>query len=197
MSPFPPDTRSYTEDEERTLALCLADVARAIARGDFRERRLDVELLKEVHRALFHRVRSHAGRLRGPGEGQEFLVFGPNRSVHRNEVAAKLDEAFRQADSSARQIIDESEAPDHDLRAITLAVCLHAEIIRIHPFEDGNGRSSRLILNWVLLRLRLKPTPIEVPKSEYRDCLNHYFRTRDLGPLVDLYLVLLADGLNK
>lgn len=35
--------------------------------------------------------------------------------------------------------------------AIELAAWTHAEFVRIHPFPDGNGRTSRLIMNYQLL----------------------------------------------
>lgn len=39
-----------------------------------------------------------------------------------------------------------------ELSPIELAALLHYRYIRIHPFEDGNGRIARLLVNYVLLR---------------------------------------------
>ncbi|MFQ5621185.1 MAG: Fic family protein [Candidatus Nanoarchaeia archaeon] len=33
-----------------------------------------------------------------------------------------------------------------------LATLIHAKIAWIHPFEDGNGRTARAVMNWILLR---------------------------------------------
>ena len=70
------------------------------------------------------------------------------------------------------------------------AAWAHAEIIRIHPFEDGNGRSSRLVMTHVLVSLGLRPIPVDACKQEYNDALNAYFRTGELQTLVDLLLRL-------
>ena len=39
-----------------------------------------------------------------------------------------------------------------ELSAIELATLFHYRYIRIHPFEDGNGRVSRLLVNYILHR---------------------------------------------
>lgn len=39
-----------------------------------------------------------------------------------------------------------------ELSPVELAALLHYRYIRIHPFEDGNGRIARLLINYVLLR---------------------------------------------
>ena len=38
------------------------------------------------------------------------------------------------------------------LSVIELAALFHYRYIRIHPFEDGNGRIARLLMNYILLR---------------------------------------------
>lgn len=48
------------------------------------------------------------------------------------------------------------------LSPIELAALFHYRYIRIHPFEDGNGRIARLLVNYILLR---KGCPMVVVKS--------------------------------
>lgn len=43
----------------------------------------------------------------------------------------------------------------------------HIGFIRIHPFEDGNGRTGRLILNYNLLRQGLAPVILTTELEEY------------------------------
>lgn len=33
-----------------------------------------------------------------------------------------------------------------------MACLIHAKFVEIHPFEDGNGRTGRALMNWVLMR---------------------------------------------
>ena len=45
-----------------------------------------------------------------------------------------------------------AEESKGELPPIQLATLLHYRYIRIHPFEDGNGRIARLLVNYVLFR---------------------------------------------
>jgi Fic family protein len=38
------------------------------------------------------------------------------------------------------------------LHPVAIAADVHAELVGIHPFVDGNGRTSRLVMNMILLR---------------------------------------------
>jgi len=38
------------------------------------------------------------------------------------------------------------------LHPFELALIIHAKIAWIHPFEDGNGRTARAVMNWILMK---------------------------------------------
>lgn len=59
--------------------------------------------------------------------------------------------------------IEEQKA---ELSPIELAAVFHYRYIRIHPFEDGNGRISRLLVNYILTRHHY---PMIVVKSKDKD----------------------------
>ncbi len=43
-------------------------------------------------------------------------------------------------------------ANKNKLHPFELATTIHAKLAWIHPFEDGNGRSARAIMNWILMK---------------------------------------------
>lgn len=45
--------------------------------------------------------------------------------------------------------------------SIVRAALLHGELVKIHPFIDGNGRTSRLIMNMELMRSGYVPVIIK------------------------------------
>ena len=52
------------------------------------------------------------------------------------------------------------------LSAIELASLFHYRYIRIHPFEDGNGRIARLLVNYILLQ---KGYPMIIIRSDEKE----------------------------
>ena len=66
-----------------------------------------------------------------------------------------------------------SEETKNELHPAALAALFHYKFVRIHPFDDGNGRISRLIMNYVLLRHNLPPIIIKTSdKKNYLFALN-------------------------
>ena len=65
------------------------------------------------------------------------------------------------------------ETEKQELHPVILAALLHYKFVRIHPFDDGNGRVSRLLMNYVLLKNNLPPVVIKSnDKKNYLDALN-------------------------
>lgn len=73
-----------------------------------------------------------------------------------------------------------------DLKStVTEIASQHILFERIHPYEDGNGRTGRLILNQQLINQGLLPITIE-EHSKYRQAFRMYDRNQDLSLMVHL-----------
>jgi len=69
---------------------------------------------------------------------------------------------------------------------IIKAIYLHHELIRIHPFIDGNGRATRIAKNWILMYNLYPPIFIKdkIEKKEYITALSQSFRSVEKNNLV-------------
>jgi len=58
------------------------------------------------------------------------------------------------------------------LHPIELGAILHNKLVRIHPFVDGNGRTSRVVMNWILMKNKFPMFYIELrDKIKYYDAV--------------------------
>lgn len=72
------------------------------------------------------------------------------------------------------------------LNPIELAAWTHAEFVRIHPYIDGNGRTSRLIMNYQLLRYGYLPVSVaKENRLDYYNALEEYAVNGDLTSFAD------------
>lgn len=75
-----------------------------------------------------------------------------------------------------------------------LAAWTHAEFVKIHPFQDGNGRTARLMMNYQLMINNYPPINIKKDNvHEYFNALEIYAIRDDINPFKDL----VQDNINK
>lgn len=138
-------------------------------------------LILELHRIVFENSKPFAGKLRP--RGVEVAVIGAHgEMVHRGapstHVKPLLMELARWYTKNKRRY-----------PPIVLAAVVHNQFENIHPFQDGNGRVGRLLLNNILLKHGLPPLNIELRnRQEYYAALQAYEKHHNLRPTIDLML---------
>ena len=144
-------------------AKAFAYVKRCVTEG----RSLDENIVKDIHQFLMENIfpggiyRNVNVRITGAG-------FSPPSP---NEMYIQIKNFF--CDLPFRS----------DTPTIELAAWIHAEFVRIHPFKDGNGRTSRMIMNYQLMLSGWQP--ISIPKEErlrYYEALESYAVAGDINP---------------
>ncbi len=106
------------------------------------------------------------------------LIKVGNYKEHPNSVRLQNGELFHYASPidtpiQMQELIDWYRLEQGTLHPITLAAMLHYKFVIIHPFDDGNGRVSRLLMNYVLLQNGLPPVIIKsLDKTNYLRALN-------------------------
>lgn len=113
-----------------------------------------------------------------------------------NHVKTKTGEIFRFATA------EETPAEMHDLMKwfrekegvispIILATEFHYRFIRIHPFDDGNGRVARLLMNFILMKNDFPPVII---KTENKEDYFSALRQAD-GGSIDAFIKFITENL--
>lgn len=85
-----------------------------------------------------------------------------------------------------------------ELNAIELAAWSHAEFVRIHPFPDGNGRTSRLIMNYQLMENGFPAVSIaKENRLAYFNTLEAYAVEGNLSPFAEMIAELVDQQLDR
>jgi Fic family protein len=103
---------------------------------------------------------------------------------------ASVEDTQPKMQALAAWLRQELETPT--LHPVALATKLHHEFVLIHPFDDGNGRVARLLVNYVLLRNGYLPVIVRSEdKANYLTALR-LADAGDMSPLL-IYLARLAE----
>ena len=145
-------------------------------------KQLDEYIVKDIHSILMENI----------------LVGGVYRNVEVRITGAKHkppapSEMYYQIKEFFSNINSKS-----DLNPIELAAWTHAEFVKIHPFIDGNGRTSRLIMNYQLMKNEFLPVSINTEdRLEYFNLLEEYAVNGNLVPFVDFIAKLEEQQLDE
>ena len=161
--------RDLNETEQTNIAAGTAWAWR-VRRRDL----LSEEFLRQLHKRLFGDVWAWAG---------EFRRTERNIGIEPVRIPVELRTAF---DDARYWIEHETFPPDE------IAVRLHHRLVAIHPFPNGNGRTTRLMGDLMAARLGQEPftwgrqnlTDVSEARARYVAALwaadNH-----DIGPLLE------------
>ncbi|MCU0754998.1 MAG: Fic family protein [Xanthomonadales bacterium] len=188
--------REYEEMRGHDVAIelvrALAREPRPLSEGDLRD--LNRIVLKEG----FWRVAQSPG-----GEPTRKWIEPGRYKTQSNHVITAAGELFHFAtpeETPARMadlvqwLRGEMQSPTLTLPA--LLARLHHDFIRIHPFDDGNGRVVRLLLNYVLLHARLLPLIVKSrDRRRYLDVIAQA-DAGDLTPLAEFFAQALGWSLR-
>jgi len=162
------DVDKYTKQ-----AILNVHAANAFIENEARQKsRLSIRLICEVNRL----IELDAGESSNPGFIREKPVEITGAQIqppHWSQIRDMIEDAIEIAESNR----------SHPL---VTAAFVHWAIARIHPFENGNGRTARLCQDFVLIRSGLLPTGIpKAKRNEYYAALED----ADLGDGRDLIML--------
>lgn len=142
---------------------------------------LSIDLVRNLHEIVFKKTKSFAGQFRSAGV-EVVIRDGTGNIVHRGASSHKVE-------AMIGQLIEWYQKNKSQYSGILLAAVVHNQFENIHPFQDGNGRVGRLLMNAILLRHKLPPINIELGhRQEYYRSLQEYQKNGNIRPTIELIL---------
>lgn len=104
-------------------------------------------------------------------------VDGPvHEYVEPEQVSAEMEELFRFCEDNKKQ----------SMHPVVKTAIAHYNFVRIHPFQHGNGRGARVLMNLILQSYGLPPAVIQLgDKDRYLRCLQSADHG-DINPFIRL-----------
>ncbi len=143
------------------------------------ERPFSEQFIKDLNRILLVRPYYKEAITEDGQETRRLISIGDYKQ-HPNSVRLENGEIFHYASPEEtpiqmKELVDwyREEETKGERHSVELAALLHYRFVRIHPFDDGNGRVSRLLVNYVLHKNGLPPVIIKTnDKKNYLRALN-------------------------
>ncbi len=140
--------------------------------------RLTLENLQKAHTILSANLlpKTHQGIIRT----NPMFVFNSDDRIDYvaadpNVVNTEICKLFNDIDYLLKRKIDEYET-------FYFASFIHLVFVKIHPFQDGNGRAARLLEKWFLLeKLGEKAISIQLEKNYFTNLDAYYQNIKKLG----------------
>jgi len=163
-------------------------VARAMKYIQGTNEELSLELIKKLHFLCFNKTKAFAGKFR---DVEVVVKNSLGEIVHQGILVKDLN--FYLNDLISWYIKNKSK-----LKPLILAGIVHNQFELIHPFQDGNGRVGRLLLNFILFKNKYPPINIYTEdRQKYYSVLQEYQLYQNLKPTIEFLVGQYNKNLKK
>ena len=144
-----------------------------------KETPLTQNFIRTLHKTLLREDYTVYRNLPG-GVQASYVIHAGQYKTRPNSVITRYGDRFEYASpeetpSLMADLVDWYNKSEQEgkLSPVELAALFHNRYIRIHPFEDGNGRIARLMVNFILTRHNYPMVVVRSrKKSEYLEALH-------------------------
>lgn len=153
-----------------------------------KDKPLTQNFIRTLHKTLLREDYTVYHTLPG-GITSSYVVYAGQYKTRPNSVITRTGDRFEYASPEETpglmsDLVDWYNIAEQEgaLSPVELAALFHYRYIRIHPFEDGNGRIARLMVNFILTRHDYPMIVVRSRrKSEYLEALHQ--ADLEVGPV--------------
>lgn len=170
--------------------------------ASIKDQPLTQNFIRQLHKTLLREDYTVYHNLPG-GVQTSYVIHAGQYKTRPNSVITRYGDRFEYASPEETPALmtalvdwyNEAEASG-EYTPVELAALFHYRYIRIHPFEDGNGRIARLLVNYILTRHNWPMIVVRSRiKSQYLDALHQADITVGATPSEGAHATL--KGINK
>jgi Fic family protein len=143
-------------------------------------------LIKEMHAILFQGIKVQSENIGGEYKKRDNHVLTISGQIQHYTP-------HMQVQGEMEKLIHWYEEHMASLHPIELATIFHHKLVAIHPFLDGNGRLSRLCMNFIVMKFGYPPVII---RQENRQDYYSALEAADQGELQP-FIRLVADEAQR
>ena len=132
---------------------------------------LSLNFIKKIHKVCFENTKDFAGQFRNVN----VVIRNSKEDIVHTGVP------FEEVEDYLKDMIMWYKKNKEKFKPIVLAAIIHNQFEHIHPFQDGNGRVGRLLLNFILLKNKYPPININLnDRSKYYNVLQQYSKKQNI-----------------
>lgn len=95
------------------------------------------------------------------------------------------------------ELINWVNTNENNHHPMIIATILHYNLVRIHPFDDGNGRGARILMNLILMRKGYFPAVIRTERKRFYLAALQSADNGDMAPFIRFIADELIDTQEK
>jgi Fic family protein len=160
------------------------------------ELRLSEKRIKEIHKAIMHEDNPEQALKIGEWKKTENHILNYKGEKYDFVASADVPDEIHKLLNWLNTKYDEINSKSKNaIHPALLAFEFHLKYVTIHPFYDGNGRTSRILMNLILVMLGYPPVIVKVSD---KDAYNQYLADiQAYGGNSDLFFEFMGKLLMK
>lgn len=154
---FAEDTKKKNLQELSLVHIEVQQLLEQKAKKDKEEKLFSKDIIKDIHKLFYSKPQMSHTLSISNGDLKKTMIPGEFR-LSEVEIGSHIAPTYEDIDTIFNEfetLYNQCKIQNQTMKLINI-LCSHHRFVYIHPFYDGNGRISRLFLDYLLHRIQLE-----------------------------------------